>query len=268
MSLDMKAELGALTEAYKKDARQTTFNCLVTSESGCGKTFLARTCRFPVHIDSFDPGGTKGLAKWIASGDIVVDTTYEGEIPERPFAYSTWLKNFKRRAEGGYFDHFGTYILDSATTWSAAIMNWIMNKDKLAGTAPRFTKDYVPQKVEINNRIRDMMNLPCDFILTGHLKLIEDPESGRHKFRFLTTGDGMVTIPLLFDELWTLRTRSTANDVEYQLLTKSTGLYLARSRMAGDGAFNAVEVPDIKALLKKAGRDYSDKPKLSTLTNV
>lgn len=265
MPLDMKTEIGALRKQYEEDKRQSTFNCLITSESGCGKTFLARTCPTPVHIDSFDPGGTKGLRKWIDTGDIIVDTSYELENPKDPNAYDKWRKDFKRRVEGGYFDHIATYFLDSSTTFATAVMNWILDKEKLGGTAPRFTKDYVPQKIEIQNMLRLCLSLPCNFILTGHLKLVEDPESGRHKFRYLTTGDGMVTIPLLFDELYTLRTKATANDVKYELLTKSTGLYLARSRMAADGKLNAIEEPDIKAILKKVGFPANDKPKLSTL---
>ena len=75
----------------------------------------------------------------------------------------------------------------------------------------------------------------------------------------------MVTIPLLFDELYTLRTKAIGNDVKYELLTKSTGLYLARSRMAADGKLDAVEEPDIKAMLKKAGRPAIDLPRLDSI---
>lgn len=262
MPIDIKAEAEELRNSYITDPRQSTYNCLITSESGCGKTFLARTCRFPVHIDSFDPGGTKGLRKWVESGDIIVDSSYESEDPKHPTAYDNWRKNFKRRAEGGYFDKFGTYILDSATTWAQAVMNWVMKKDGVAGEAPRFTKDYVPQKIEMRNMLRICLDLPCDFILTGHLRIVEDQEAGRQKFRFLTTGDGMVTIPLLFDELYVLVTKTKSSGVEYQLLTKSTTLYTARSRLAADGKLEAIEEPNIKAILKKVGYPCEDKPRL------
>jgi hypothetical protein len=262
MPLDMKQEISKLRYQYEKDTTQSTFNCLVTSESGCGKTYMARTCRFPVHIDSFDPGGSKGLKKWIDSGDIVVDTRYEAEDAIKPTAYKLWKSEFKRRVEGGYFRHFGTYFIDSGTTFAQAIMNWVMQKDGVAGQAPRFTKDYTPQKFELRNQIKKCLNLPCDFILTAHLRLLEDPESGRHKFRLFTTGDGMIILPLLFDELYTLRTVAKSSDVNYQLLTKSTGLYLARSRIGSD-KLNAVEEPNIKALLKKSRFPSEDKPKLT-----
>lgn len=279
MPLDMKAEIGELKKRYEEDARSQKFNALITSESGCGKTFLARTCPTPVHIDCFDPGGTLSLrssktfingkectTQSIESGDIIADTRFEMEDPTSPTQYDLWRKEFKRRVEGGYFNHIGTYMLDSATTFSAAVMNWVMKKEGMAGSAPRFTKDYVPQKIEIQNMLRVMLKLPCNFILTGHLRSIEDMESGRQKLRFLTTGDGMITIPLLFDELYTLRVVSKAQgDPEYQMLVAPTGIYLARSRLAGGGKLKSAEVPDIRALLKKVGFPANDKPKLSTL---
>lgn len=255
------AEVEALRKYYNEDPRQQTFNILCLGESGTGKSFLASTARKPVHIDSFDPGGSKGLRKWISTGDIIVDSQYESEDPRKPTAFAEWKKNFDGRYREGYFEAFGTYMLDSATTWSSAIMNWLLNKAGIAGEAPRFTKDYTPQKVEINNCISKMLSLPCDFIMTGHLELKEDPNQG-HIFRFMTTGKGALTIPLLFDEIWITKTVAKANGTEYQILTQADGLYIARSRLAADGKLDRIEKPDIKYLRKKVGLSTEDKPKL------
>lgn len=263
MPLDIKAEIGKIRETYNSDPLQKTFNVLVTSESGCGKTFMARTCPFPVHIDSFDPGGTKNLRKWIDSGDIVVDARYESEDPNNPKAFALWKSEFEKRVRNGYFDHFATYMLDSVTTWSDAIMYWVMQKDGLAGQAPRYTKDYTPQKIEIRNYLKAILNLPCNSIVTGHLRAIEDQVTKAVTYRFLTTGQGMQTIPLLFDELYVLVTKKTGQEIKYQLLTQPTGVYLCRSRLAGDGKLSAIEEPNIKALMQKAGVPLNDKPKLA-----
>jgi len=262
MSLDPKVEAAKLAKMYKEDPRQATFNLLVTSESGMGKTFMMRTARKPVHIDSFDPGGTKGLRDWIKKGEVIPDTQYENEDPMKPTAFASWKANFEARERGGYFDHIGTYVLDSATTWSDAIMNNILKLAGIPGQSPRYTKDWTPQKIEIRNYIKRMLNLPCDFVLNGHLKMNTDGEESV-KFRFMTTGQGMLTIPLLFDELYVLSTKETASGVTFRLLTKPTGKYLARSRLAADGIFDTYETPDIKHLLKKAGLPTDDKPLLT-----
>jgi hypothetical protein len=264
MALDIKTEIGNIKNFYAEDPRQSTFNLLLLGESGTGKTFASRTCRRPVHIDSFDPGGTKCVREYIEKGDIVADTQWESEEPLTPTEFSRWKNTFKQRKDGGYFNHFGTYILDSATTWSEAIMNYILKKSGLAGEAPRFTKDYTPQKIAIRNHIYSMLSLPCDFILTGHLKLVEDPDKGSI-FRFMTTGQGAVTIPLLFDEIYIATAKGKADRTNYSFLTQSTELYMARSRLAGEGKLSKYEDPDIKKILKKAGLPTKDKPKLEDL---
>jgi hypothetical protein len=78
----------------------------------------------------------------------------------------------------------------------------------------------------------------------------------------MTTGQGMVTIPLLFDEIYVMSTKEKSSGTEYTLLTQSTKLHMARSRMSKNGLLQPVEKPDIKALLKKAGLSREDKPRL------
>jgi len=258
MPLDIKAEIKKIREYYANDTKQDSFNLLLVGESGSGKTFMSRTARKPVHIDSFDIGGTKCVRKWIDKGEIIADTQWESEDPLKPSEFKAWKKEFEHRLTNGYFNDFGTYWLSSGTSWSDAVMNYVLAKAGIAGEAPRFTKDYTPQKVMIRNYITKMLNLPCDFVFEGHLKLVEDPDKGT-VFRFMTTGQGMVTIPLLFDEIYVTSPKETSSGVEYRLLTKSTGTFLARSRLAADGLLDTYEKPDIKNILKKVGREYKDK---------
>lgn len=259
--LDVVAEAKKIQETYAADPKQRSFNLLLLGESGSGKTYLMRTARFPVHIDSFDPGGTKGLEEYIAKGQIIVDSEFESEDPISPKAYEAWKKKFEHRVRIGYFNYIGTYVLDSATMWSYAIMNWILKRAGIAGEAPRFTKDYGPQKIEIRNKLQVCLNLPCDFILTGHLESDKDEVTGRIKYKFMTTGKGEITIPLLFDEIWAMIAESKGRDVEYKILTRKNGAYPAASRI-GKELFNTFEEADIKALLKKAKWNAQDKPLL------
>jgi len=266
-----KNELVNLRKHYEGDPLQKRFSVLITGRTGSGKTYLLRTARRPIHIDSFDPGGTKCLRDLIASGDVVADTRWESEDPFAPTAFDKWKGSTERRLAMGYFDHFGTYCLDSATTWGDAAMNDQLKSRSEAGNVPNWGKDYVPQKVAMVNYIKKLMHLKCDFFLTGHLREIEevlsvDPKTNiahkRTEYRFFTTGQAVVTIPLLFDELYVLIARETSGGLDRRLLVEAQGKYIARSRLKGKGILNAEEPADIKALLKKIGLPSEDKPKL------
>jgi len=257
--LDARAEAAKLADMYKSDPRQKTFNLLILGEMGTGKSFISRTARKPVHIDSFDPGGTKGLREYISRGEIMVDSRYESEDPMYPSMLPIWTEEMERRKNSGYFDHLGTYVIDSSTSWSEVIMNDVLKRAGRAGKPPLFTKDYTPQKTALRNYLRMCLDLPCDFILTGHVEPFKDEESGTTRFRFMSTGKGSIMIPTLFDEVWVTRTQETSKGNEYQVLTQSTDVHLARSRLAADGKISQYEKPNIKYLLKKVGMDCEDK---------
>ena len=269
MPYDAKKELERVKAYYERDPLQKRFSAIMSGPTNSGKTFLLRTARFPVHIDSFDPGGSKCLEPWIRKGDIVVDTTYESEDPFSPTAFAAWKKNTEIRLQTKYYDMFGTYALDSLPTFADAVMNdRLMSVDR-AGETPMRNRDYMPQKTAIVNYIRKLMNLSCDFVLTAHLREIVEKETFDTStgistkiviYRLLMTGQAVVTIPLLFDELYVLQGKGI--NPKRELLIDSLGTYLARSRLKKDGKLNAIEEPDIRKLLKKAGVPWEDKPKL------
>ena len=274
MPYDPMKELKRVTDYYNQDPLQKRFSAIVTGETNAGKTYLLRTARFPIHIDSFDPGGTKCLTDLIRSeknpnGQIVADTSWETEDPFTPKAFAEWKKVTNIRLNTGYFDMFGTYCLDSLTTFGKAVMNYQLASDSRAGEVPKFNWDYNPQRNEIENFIRKLMNLSCDFILMGHLREIEkllaiDPKTGikrtEIKYRLHVTGQSVITIPLLFDELYTIIGKG--NPPKREMLIDSLGTYIARSRLKRNGKLEATEEPDIRKILKKIGLAWEDKKKL------
>ena len=277
MPYDYNQELKRVKDYYAQDPLQKRFSALVTGETNAGKTFLLRTARRPIHIDSFDPGGTKCLIDLIKSGDVIADTQWEADDPFNPDKFAKWMKAIDIRFQIGYFEHFGTYCIDSATTFGEAVMNYQLASKGREGEAPQHRHDYMPQKTYMSNYIKKLMSIPCDFILPGHLrenrKLISiDAKTGiAHEeinYRFFTTGQAVITIPLLFDEIYVL----TGDDgrgrtPKRKMLIDSLGTYVARSRLKANGKLDAVEEPDIKKILKKVGFDTSDKSKLD-ISNV
>jgi len=227
---------------------------------GSGKTFILHTARKPIHYDCFDPGGTKNLGELIKKGELIPDIRWEKDDNMNPHVFREWEKVMKKRLDSGYFEHFGTYCLDSSTTWADSIMAQQMKTEGLAGEPPRWAHDYVPQKAKIQNWIKLLIAMPCDFILTGHLEGMKDEVAGKMSYRYMVVGKAAITIPILFDEIYVMDPKASADGVKYQVLTQSTGRHLARSRMAQRGLLQTYEEPNIKGMLKKCGFPTEDKP--------
>jgi len=271
MPYDAQAELKKVRNFYSGDPLQKRFSALITGETNAGKTYILRTARKPIHIDSFDPGGTKCIRDLIESGDVIADTQWESDDPYEPKAFANWMKATDLRFQIGYYEQFGTYCIDSATTFGEAVMSYQLGNKSRAGEAPQRNIDYMPQKTYMTNYIKKLMRLPCDFILTGHLREIKklislDTKTGIArediKYRFYTVGQAVVTIPLLFDEIYVIIGDEGRQGPKREMLIDSLGTYIARSRLKQNGLLNAIEPPDIKALLKKAGFSTDDKPRL------
>lgn len=258
MALDIQKELSAIKTMYDTQAQNKSYNALIYGPMGSGKTNITRTCRGPVLIHSFDPGGTKTVRDEIEAGKIFADTSFEVEDPFKPSAFVSWDKTYHRLKQGGMFDKIGTFVIDSATTWASAAMNEVLKRAGRAGSQP-FQQDYLPAMVLIENAIKDLTSLPCDCILLAHEDADKDEASGKMFVGPLFVGKLKYRIPVLFDEIYYATTKETSQGVNYHLLTRSTGLYKARTRLGKGGLFETYEVQDIKALLKKAGYSTEDK---------
>jgi len=270
-ALDIKATLDQLRTMYTDDIAQGTFNALWLGEVGTGKTTLLKTCRFPILIHSFDPGGTKVLKTEIEAKKVIVDSRYEKEDANSPTAYALWESEFFKLRNGGLFDKIGTYCLDSFTTWFECLKNQINARKAVKSKAAAGYRGATSRSVGVmeqmdwqvaGNIVRDMSKLctalPCDFIMTGHLLLEKEDVSGRMIAYFNSIPSLRVNVPLLFDEIYVLICQETSQGVERKLLTQPTGKYVARTRI-GAGKFDLYETPNIKALLTKAGLPATDK---------
>ena len=258
MPLDIKAEAEKLRKMYSDDPRRTSFNAIVYGGLGTGKTSLLRTCRKPALVHSFDPGGTKVLRDEIEQGTVLVDTRYENEDPRRPDKFQLWDNEYHRLKTGGFFDSIGTYAIDSVTTWAQTAMNAVLKKAGRAGGTPQ-QNDWLPQMMMLENAMRDFVSLPCDCVLIGHDDVTKDEASGRMFVGLMITGKLSRRVPLLFDEIYCALTKETSKGIEYQLLTRATGMYQARSRLGKGGELDTYEKPDIKAILAKVGYSNEDK---------
>ncbi len=164
---------------------------------------------------------------------------------------------------------FGTYVIDSGTSWLEAMANYISRKKGgkrdylLAGrtlTGNLEIQDYIP----MYNMVMDMIKLSsshgCDFVYTAHLITIEEEVTGSVVAALDTYKRLRSKIPKCFSEKYVLDKRKTSQGPVHELLLHSTGKYEASSQLMASGKLNAIEEPNLKQLLEKAGLPTDDKP--------
>lgn len=268
--LSIKKQAEEIKKMYESDPRTKTFNALIYGSLKTGKTSLLRTCPKPVLVHSFDPSGTLVLRDLIDKGEILADTRFEHEDPFKPTACKLWEENFNLLYRKGFFDHVGTFALDSMTTWASIIMNEVIRraaktkKNREVGGAPQ-QQDWLLQMSFIENYIRKFLSLPCHCVLLGHADQPKNEEGANTgDLSIMITGKLRERIPALFSEIYYLRIKDYKAGTR-ELLTQAVYGIQAGSRLGFGGKLEKTEPPDIKKIMTKCGLDTSDKPLFNEL---
>lgn len=254
---DMKA-LDVVRAHYAEAKAQKTYNWLLIGPMGTSKTYMARTMPGPGIIWSFDPGGTKGLDREIASGKIVVDTRYEEEDPEHPTAFNLFIEEVTRLWNAGVFKDLaaenGFAYLDSGTMMAEALMYHILQKASRAGQAPQL-QDYNVHISTMNRILKRLTSIPCHFVMTGHIDTVTSELDGKTVSSLMAFGKNKVKIPLLFDEVYVTSVSPTLKEGPvYKVYTQTSGRLEARTRLGRGGIFEPQEPADFSLLLEKAAK--------------
>ncbi len=273
MPLDIKTTVAELKNLYK--TVDPKLRALILGEKGVGKTSLARSCPKPVLLHSFDPRGTESLRDLIESGDVITSTACEFEDYRDPKSYITWETEFNNWGNIKLFNSIGTYMIDSTTLMSDAILNQICKKEGriMPPMNVKYTKDGSSGK---GMRIMDwetnflvwkmlsmaLLKLPCHVIVTGHIDKHIDESSQSYVRSLMLPGKSSERVPILFPEVYILHARNIDGKIVRTLQTKNDGEYRAGSRADFSSKLELHEPADIKALLKKVGYNYEDKEPL------
>jgi hypothetical protein len=264
--LSIKQRAEEIKRLYEENPTTDRFNAIVHGPIKVGKTSMLKTARLPVLIHSFDPGGTDVLKKEITEGKILVDNRFEQDDPYKPSAFRLWQDEFKSLETSGFFNHVGTFVLDSITTWQQIIMYEVIRqavkqfpKKRKIGTQP-YEQDWLPQMQYIENYMRKFLALPCDCILLGHSEYPKNRDGEIiGDLGLMITGKLKERIPALFSEIYYLQIKNY-NTEERSLLTRPAYRIMAGTRLGAGGKFEKEEKPDFKHLLRKAGWDDADRP--------
>jgi hypothetical protein len=249
---------------YMKQSSGDNFTALVMSEFGMGKTSLICTGRKPILIDSFDPRGTVVVETLypdlIEKGDILI-RTFWNESSKAPTEYLRWERQWMDDINSNFLNLFGTYAIDSATTFIDAL-SYITAKKQDRKRGQLAISDYIPIYNTLKDIIKQTSSQACDFILTAHLVMTQDELTGVVRAEMDTYNKLKSQIPLLFTEKYVLLTKKTSSGLDYQLLTQDQARYRASTQLGAGGKLDPIETPDIKHILKKVGRSTEDKPSL------
>ena len=178
--------------------------------------------------------------------------------------FRLWDDHFLKLYINGFFDHVGTYSLDSLTTWGDALMGFIQAEKGRANTNP-YPEDYGLQQVLAKTAIKMIAGLPCNCVITAHISTMKDEVAGNLISSMMIPGKAAIKLPIEFSELYILEAKSVMDIAKGEttkrtLLTRNTGKYKAKTRMGRRGLFEMREPADLGALMRKAGYSTENKP--------
>jgi hypothetical protein len=265
--LEVAKRIEDINKRYKDlmgDGTNISFSCLLMGIYGSGKTRCSCTGRLPILIDVFDPRGTlifhtdPYLNEKRKEGKIIIRPFWE-EKSTSPTQYENWSKQWEQDCSSGFLSMFGTYILDSGTTWIECMTNYIIKK-KMREKGNLEIQDYIPMYNMIMDMIRISSSQGCDFIYNAHLLTVEDPVTGKITTVMDTYSRLKSKIPKLFSEKYVICKKASSTGPKHILLTHATGMYEASSQLGASGKIQDEEEPDLKKLMEKAGLSTTDKP--------
>lgn len=267
-------ELAAkMIEDYEHSRPRQRLHALIYGNKGSGKTSLLRTARKPVLLDMFDSDADQVLLS--DKGDrpewLLPRAFHDGT----PASFSRWALSLPGLVKEGVFDSIGTYCLDSLTTWSESLIQYVLEqaRKQRANHGPTMEiQDWGTVLDLVRTYIKTILSLPCDVIVTGHIQKDQDQVTGRIGYDVMIQGSSSQRLPIYFSEVYILETQNRVGKdgkpaVDRFLITHNDGMYKASTRLGrlgenGKPIFDLHEPPDIKMLLEKAGLDIDDLPLL------
>lgn len=212
---------------------------LVYGESGSGKTVFAASLPPPILVFDFD-GKMDSAAEFYKGQERL--SQIEVEDMSRRLDESDPIEELNRiiskklipEQKSGKMS-FATLVIDSLTTFSSATLRHIVRTNPgikrmqtKQGVSPGMP-DYGILKREFERLIPGILSLPCNIVMTGHIKIDKDELTGQIIRGPLMDGSFAQQLPIYFKEVY----RSTVEKGEYMLQTKSDFQYNCRTQIRG-----------------------------------
>ena len=156
------------------------------------------------------------------------------ENPESPRAWDSvekirkelWsLARAAKKPDGAPFPYSGI-IEDGLSMLAQLAMNsaLLLDSKRGLGGAPA-QQHWLPQIHYIRKHVNAMRNLPCHYVLTGHLELVNDEDTGGLKILPKVTRSLRTELPSWFNESYYCHRDKIKDKIVYYWTTGGTGKY-------------------------------------------
>ena len=264
---ELKSHFSSMEELYATQP-QLSFSAIIMGLYGVGKTSLITTGPKPWLIDSFDPKGTVvlelNMKDEIEAGNLVI-RKFWNEDYMAPTEYNRWEAIHEKDISTGFLNHFGTYAIDSFTTFLDSMANQLSRYMKRDRKVQKLAiNDYLVIYDQMKSVIKTVSSQNCNFIMTAHLetyidKVTEETRTEIKGYKGLKTD-----VPLLFTEKYVLETEEAPppKNIKYNLYTRAAGKFRASTQLGSGGKLKDIEEPNLREIMKKTGFSFEDKPSL------
>jgi hypothetical protein len=214
---------------------------LIYGESGSGKTCFATGFPGPIYFADFD-GKLSSASNYLKATNPskINEIEYENFTPEpskgglRVFnQFNKKLLDHEKLAKEGKFP-FKTYVIDSLTTFSDAMMKEIILQNpgvKRVDEKTPSMQDYLILNSHFKEYIYRVLALPCHVIMIGHIAQEKDEYTGEIKCRPMLTGKLPELLPILFREVYRTYTTQKDGKTVYVAQTRPSQKYVARTEL-------------------------------------
>lgn len=213
---------------------------LVIGQSGSGKTCFASTFPGPIYFADFD-GKITSAAGYLEKtdpkklGEVDYDNFAENRTTDDHYSkFYTKLVEHERLAKQGAFP-YKTWVLDSLTLWSEALMREIIRQNPaikpLAKGVPAMGH-YNIQSNYFKEQLGRMLALPCNVIVTAHIERKSDETTGEITNKALVSGKLADYLPIIFEEVYRTYAEQKEGKTVYLAQTKSDSKFACRTQIA------------------------------------